>query len=202
MIDHLTCDHTEVFFHSHTTVSFSEVFFRCLLMHRFVSKRSSSSVDLASSSAASSLDDVRTEEAAIALSVGLSWPPVNRQRSARSIWQHLWECLLQEHVFHHHELPHGVRLQRPSLWRPGETTARPLTHEEVAFTSTPCAALAALATPAAALVEDEPSGSSSKRHKIHADPIVRDGTSGGQNSEGACSGACARSSGCAQGCST
>ena len=40
-------------------------------MVRFVSKRSSSSLNLD----ASSLDDVRAERAAIALSVGLSWPP-------------------------------------------------------------------------------------------------------------------------------
>ena len=56
-------------------------------------------------------------------------------------------------------------------WRPGETIARPLTHEEIAHTGTPCAAPA---TPAAALVEDEPSGSTAERRKIHADRIVRD----------------------------
>ena len=45
-------------------------------MQRVGSKRSSSSVDLGSSSRE------RAERAAIALSVGLSWPPVKRQRSA------------------------------------------------------------------------------------------------------------------------
>ena len=52
------------------TKSVSQVFFHCLSMHRFVSERSSSSADLDSSS----LDDMRAEQAAIALSVGLSWP--------------------------------------------------------------------------------------------------------------------------------
>ena len=59
-----------------------------------------------------------------------------------------------------------VRLQRPAWWRPGEAIDRPLTHEELAHTKTPRAA--------AALVEDEPSGSGSKRRKIHVDPIARD----------------------------
>ena len=48
-------------------------------MYRFVSKRSSSSVDLDSAS----LDDVRAERAAIALFVGLSWPP-DRYTKTRS----------------------------------------------------------------------------------------------------------------------
>ena len=51
--------------------SVSQVFALCHSMDRFVSKRSSSSLNLA----ASALDDVRAERAAIALSVGLSWPP-------------------------------------------------------------------------------------------------------------------------------
>ena len=120
-------------------------------MQRFVSKRSSSSVDLD----ASSLDDVRTERPAIALSVGLSWPPVKWRRSAgRASWQQLWERALQEHIPHHLELPHGVRLQRLVWWQPGDATARPLTHEEIAHVSTPAAA----AAPAAALVEDTDQG--------------------------------------------
>ena len=69
-------------------------------MDRFVSKRSSSSVDLDSAS----LDDVRAERAAIALSVGLSWPPDRytkfpRDRPSR---QQLWERALQGA---HHEPP-------------------------------------------------------------------------------------------------
>ena len=137
-------------------------------MDRFVSKRPSSSVDLD----ASSLDNVRTERAAIALSVGLSWPPVKRRRSVgRPSWQQLWERARQDHTLKHHELPHGVRLQRLAWWRPGEATDRPLTHEELAHTKTP---RAAPATPAAALVEDEPSGSGSKRRKVHVDPMVCD----------------------------
>ena len=104
-------------------------------MDRFVSKRSSSSVDLD----ASSLDDVRAERAAIALSVGLSWPPdrYTKQTRGRPSRQQLWERALQDHILEHHELPHGVRLQRPVWWRPGEAIDRPLTHEELAHTKTP-----------------------------------------------------------------
>ena len=67
----------------------------------------------------------------------------------------------------HHELPHGIRLQRPAWWRPGEAIDRTLTHEELARIKTP---RAAPATPAAAPVEDEPSGSASKRRKVHVEP--------------------------------
>ena len=121
----------------------------------------------------SSLDDVRAERAAIALSVGLSWPPdrYTKQTRGRPSRQQLWERALQDHILEHHELPHGVRLQRPVWWRPGEAIDRPLTHEEIAHTKTP---RAAPATPAAALVEDEPSGSGSKRRKVQVDPIARD----------------------------
>ena len=56
---------------SHLQKSVSQWFALCHSMDRFVSKRSSSSVDLDSSSS----DEVRAERAAIALSVGLSWPP-------------------------------------------------------------------------------------------------------------------------------
>ena len=148
------------------------MFFHCLLVQRFVSIPRLQT--WASTPATSSLDDVRAERAAIALSVGLSWPPVRQQRFAGRPWQRVWERGLQEHIFHHHEFPHGVRSQPPDWRRPGETIALPLTQEEIADTITPCAALAAPATPAAALVEDEPSGSGSKRRRIHADPIMRD----------------------------
>ena len=133
-------------------------------MDRFVSRRSSSSVDLD----ASSRDDVRAERTAIALSVGLSWPPdrYTKARRGRRSRQELWERALQEHILEHHELPHGISLQRPAWWRPGETIDRPLTREELAHIKTPCAA--------AAPVEDEPSGSASKRRKIHVDSIARD----------------------------
>ena len=136
-------------------------------MHRygFVSKRSSSSQSLATSA----LDDVRVERAAIALSVGLNWPPdrYTKARRGRPSRQELWERALQEHIINHHELPQGTRLQRPAWWRPGEPIGRPLTHEEVVHVETPRAA-------AAAPVEDEPSCSTAKRRKIHVDPIVRD----------------------------
>ena len=149
--------------------SVSQLFALCHSMDRFVSKRSSSSVDLDSAS----LDDVRAERAAIALSVGLSWPPDRYTKfpRGRPSRQQLWERALQEHIMNHHELPHGVRLQRPAWWRPGEAINRPLSHEELAHTKTP---RAAPATPAAALVEDEPSGSASKRRKMHVNPIARD----------------------------
>ena len=123
--------HFEVFSRTQTSVFPVEVF----AMERFVSKRSSSSVDLD----ASSLDDVRAERAAIALSVGLSWPPdrYTKQTRGRPSRQQLWERPLQDHILEHHELPHGVRLQRPVWWRPGEAIDRPLTHEELAHTKTP-----------------------------------------------------------------
>ena len=72
------------------------------------------------------------------------------------------ERALQEHILRHHELPHVVRLHRPGWWRQGQTIARLLTHEEIAYVSTP---YAAPGTAAAALVEDEPSGSTAKRQK-------------------------------------
>ena len=102
MTDHLTREHMEVSSLSNKCLFQRSVFPLLLDAARFVSKRSSSSIDLATSSTSSSLD-------AIALSVGLSWPPVKRQRSAgRPSWQHLWEHALQERILHHHELPHGV----------------------------------------------------------------------------------------------
>ena len=122
-------------------------------MDSFVSKRSSSSLILDSAS----LDDLRSERAAIALSVGLSWPLDRCTKTrGRPSWQQLWERALQEHILDHHELPHGVRLQRLVWWRSGEATDRPLTHAELAHTKTHRAATAAPGTPAAALVEDEP----------------------------------------------
>ena len=53
--------------------------------------------------------------AAIALSGGLSWSPDRHAKSVfrPSVYQR-WERALQEHILHHHELPHGVRLQRPA----------------------------------------------------------------------------------------
>ena len=97
--------------------------------------------------------------------------------AVRSSWQQHWERALHEHILHHHELSHGVRLQRPVWWRSGDTIAQPLTHEEVALAKTPRATPASQAappTPAAALVEDEPSSSTAKRRKVLVDPIVRD----------------------------
>ena len=82
-------------------------FSRSKSVQRFVSKRSSSSVDLDSSS----LDDLRTEQAAIALSVGLSWPPHKRRRSAgRHQLAAALGNVLSRSTSYHHELPHGVPL--------------------------------------------------------------------------------------------
>ena len=85
--------------------SVSQLFALCHSMDRFVSKRSSSSVDLDSASR----DEVRAERAAIALSVGLRWPPDRCTKQTR-------ERALQDHILDHHELPHGVRLQRLVCW--------------------------------------------------------------------------------------
>ena len=63
----------------------------------------------------------------------------------------------------------GGDQEKPSIGR--SRTRRPPTSK------TPRATLAAPAaptTPAAALVEDEPSSSTAKRRKVHVDPIVRD----------------------------
>ena len=71
-------------------------------MHRygFVSKRSSSSQSLATSAH----DDMRAERAAIALSVGLIWPPDRYTKGPRGrpTWQQLWKRALQEHIMNHH----------------------------------------------------------------------------------------------------
>ena len=128
-------------------------------MDRFVSKRSSSSVDLDSSSP----DEVRAERAAIALSVGLSWPPdrYTKQTRGRPSWQQLWERALSTTT--------SFRMVTACSARFGGDQEKPSTgrsHEELAHTKTPRAATAAPATPAAALVEDGPSGSASKRRKV------------------------------------
>ena len=158
MRDHLICDHTEVF-SSSNKFSFREVLFHCLSMQRFVSKQSSSSVDLASLS----VDDVRAVRAAIALFLGLSCPPAWHAKPLnRPCMQQCW------HNFHHHEITHGVHFQRPGWRRLRDAIVRPPTREELACTSTPSAA------PTAAPIEDEPSGSTAKRRKVHVDPTVRD----------------------------
>ena len=90
---------------------------------------------------------MRAVRAAIALSVGLSWPPERYTKTrGRPSWQQLWERALQDHILNHRELPHGIRLQRPAWWRPGEAIDRPLTHEELANIKTPRAAAALVST--------------------------------------------------------
>ena len=114
-------------------------------MKRFLSLRSSSQQEL------QPVEDLRAERAAIALSVGLNWPPdrYTKTFSGRPSRQQLWERALQEHIMNRHELPQGTRLQRPAWWRPGEAIDRPLTHEELAIIKTPCAAPAAAPDPIA-----------------------------------------------------
>ena len=132
-------------------------------MKRFLSSRSSSQQEL------QPVQDLRAERAAIALSVGLSWPPDRYTKTPRGRpSQQLWERALQEHIMNHHQLPQGISIQRPAWWRPGEAIDRSLTHEELAIIKTLCAA------PAAAPVEDELCGSASKRRKVLVDPIARD----------------------------
>ena len=143
--------------------SVSQVFFHCPSMDRFVSKRSSSSVDLDSSSR----NDVRAERAAIALSVCLSEFATRQVHEADARSAQLAAALGTSSSGAHPRPP------RASTWCP---LAAPglvdrlaaHTHEELAHTKTP------RATPAAALVEDEPSGSGSERRKVHVDPIARD----------------------------
>ena len=177
MIDHLTCYLTEVFF-TLQKVFFPEVFFHCLSMQRFVSSRRSSSADLASSS----LDEVRPERAAIVLSVGLSWPPDRRRRSAgrppagsssgNLLCRSTSSTAMRSRMASAYCVRADGNQERPS--------ARPVSHEDIAHVSTPCAALAA---PAAALVEDKTSGSGTKRLKNPRRP--HRARLGGQNGDGA-----------------
>ena len=68
-----------------------KVSFHCLSMQCIVGKRTSSSFDLDSSS----LDDVRARWAAIALSVGLTWPPVKLWRDAPAFKSSSWNVLFR-----------------------------------------------------------------------------------------------------------
>ena len=122
-------------------------------MKRFTSPRSSS------------LDDVRTERAAIALSVGLSWPPAKRQRSAgRSTFQEAWERAVHEHILQFHELPDRA-CHRAAWWRPGQPIVRPLTADVIGSVSTLSAAVC---------VAFAPSTSDAKRRKVHVNAVMRD----------------------------
>ena len=161
---HSKCASFEVFLSSKSV--FPTALHLAMDRYGFVRQRSSSSQSLATSA----LDDVRAERAAIALSVGVKWPPGRYAKGTpgRPTRQQLWERALQEHILKHHELPQGTRLQRPGWWRPGEAIDRALTHEELASVETHAAA------PPAGPVEDEPSGSRAKRRKIHVHPIARD----------------------------
>ena len=180
------------------------MFFHCLLIQRFVSKRSSSSVDLAPSSASSSLDDVRAERAAIALSVGLSWPPVKRQRSAgRRSWQQLSERALHKHILHHHELLYGVPLTAAGLVATRRdhrsTVYRGDRRHQRSWPPQPPQPLHSLKTSPVAARQNSAKSTPTSECATGSSTCS---TSGGQNGDGACSGACARSSGSAPGCLT
>ena len=73
-----------------------------LPMKRFLSSRSSSQQEL------QAVEDLRAERAAIALSVGLSWPPdrYTKQTRGRPSRQQLWERALQDHIMNRHQLQH------------------------------------------------------------------------------------------------
>ena len=115
MIDHLTRDYTEVFF------TLKQVLFHCLSMLRCVSKRSSLSVDLASSSLG------RAGRAGRHCPV--CWSELATSQTATVRWTpQLGERALQEHILQNQELLHGVRLLLPGWWRLGETIARPRSH--------------------------------------------------------------------------
>ena len=100
----------------------------------------------------------------------------------RPSWQQLWERALQEHIFHHHELPRGVRLQLPSWWQPGDAITRPLTHEEIA------SPMPALHFPPHSS-KTSPSAARQNAAKSRSTPSCATGsstcwTSGGQNDRG------------------
>ena len=122
-------------------------------MQHFVSKRSASSVGLVSSS----LDDVRAERAAIVghQSNGGGPPdaPVGSSTGNELCRSTSFTTVSSRMVSAYSGL---VATRRPSLDR-SHTKRSPTVRRG-----------------AAALVEDEPSGSGTKRRKIHVDPIVRD----------------------------
>ena len=157
-------------FHYQTSVLFQRsVFFHCLSMQRFISKRTSSSVDLDSSS----LDDERADRAAIAI---VCWSELATSQAAAvapdapagsSCSRSTCSSTMSTRVVSTYS---DLSSRHTSLMTP---SPQPLSHEEIAQVSTP-AAPASPAAPVAALVEDEPRGSGTRRRKIHVDPIVRE----------------------------
>ena len=126
--NHLVSDVNRCLSRKNVVVIFSLQKVCCeLFCHGQVFSRSIKCFSTASHPELQPLDDVRTERGAIALSVGLSWPPdrYTKQTRGRPSWQQLWERALQDHIMNHHELPHGIRLQRP-VWPAAHTRgARP-----------------------------------------------------------------------------
>ena len=164
-------------------------------MQRFVSMRSSSSVDLDSSS----LDDMRAEWAAIALSVGLT-PDRRRRTAGRPSWQQLWERALQEHILHHHAAYSG---------RTGGAQEAPspaCSHMRKSLTS---ALLVLLPHPLRPLhsLKTSPAAARQNAAKSTSIPSCATGSStcpatGRQNGTGAYRSAWVRSGACVPGCST
>ena len=137
-------------------------------MQRFVSKRSSSSVDLASSSASSSLDDVRAERAAIAL---FFWSELATSQTAAvrrklQLATALGTCSLQEHILLHHGALAWSPLTAVGLVATGRD------HRPTAHTRGDRPHQHSLYRP----VGDEPCGSGSKashnRHRRHRARLV------------------------------
>ena len=164
-------------------------------MKRFMSSRSSSQQEL------QPVEDLRAERAAIALSVGLSWPPDRYTKTPRGrpTWQQLWERALQEHIMNHHDLPQGIRLQRPGR-QTKPSTGRSYTR------SSPTSRRLVPPRPPRPL-KTSPAAVHRSAARSTSTPSPATGsltcwTSGRPSGDGTCGGACARSSACAPGCST
>ena len=115
LVDRLTRDHTEVF----------SLSYKCFVPEKCFSTASrrsaSSATDLRRRLIWHHRRSITCGPSGLPLPCLLVW--VGHQCGSSS------GNVLSGSIFHHLELPHGVRLQRPGWWRRGDTTARPLTHE-------------------------------------------------------------------------
>ena len=143
---------------------------------------------------------VWVERAVIALSVGLSWPPDRHGISLGRTSTQRWERALEERIFHQHEIPHGVCLQRPDCWRPGERYHRPTAHarrDRLRWHS--------LCTPLHSLGSSPATRQNAAKSTSTASCATGSSTcptSGRQSGDGTCNIAWLRSGACALGCST
>ena len=165
-------------------------------MQRFVSKRSSSSVDLNPSSR----DDMRTERAAIALSVGLSWPPAKRRSSCGNVlFRSTSSTTVSSRMVSAYSGRAGGNQETSSpdrsLTRRSPTSALPVPLRP----PHPLQPLHSLKTGAAAARQNAAKSTSTPSCPTGSSACW---TSGGHNGGGACSGAWVRSSDFAPGCST